>query len=488
MNIAKFKDIVIDNTNNGTNLSATEMDLFNTKLKGKYAYVVNWKYVIPFDYISQATYVELSMSNNIPYVPYIDMMKLEPYMDNEVTLQESSIDKYVKYNSYTTDPDITVDELRNFRPWLAQRILPYNTNDTMISTMLNYYKFDDDINLTGPGMYDSTIKYLTMFKNENQVNRLSVFTKQSNSILGTSIYKQSSCGCASSPIQQTIGLGIGCDTVEEYRNNMYNVMVKTFSNYGFWMNMLNTGVLEDFRNYIRNIIRLNFPLYTSKYVDSYMDCGSLNKSNILQTTNMQILKNLENALTLMINEEVNGNKNFISDTLYNFAAKLYEQMYWGGVTNNVDKPTPGATGSTGSGGGGSTSDDPYWDVIEDEHTPEIDETLEDNTLQFATSPNPIFTNTNPFLMIDPSTKNNTNPLIINTNPYGVIKIEGQGNDTDPYKIKPISQGEVSINVSQTKSDKVNYIDITKKINIIESKPNPDAEDDELNWDVIVDPT
>jgi hypothetical protein len=91
-------------------------------------------------------------------------------------------------------------------------------------------------------------------------------------------------------------------------------------------------------------------------------------------------------------------------------------------------------------------------------------------------------------MIDPSTKNNTNPLIINTNPYGVIKIEGQGNDIDPYKIKPISQGEVSINVSQSKSDKVNYIDITKKINIIESKPNPDVEDDDLNWDVIVDPT
>ena len=32
MNIAKFKDIIIDNTNNGTNLSATEIDLFNTKL------------------------------------------------------------------------------------------------------------------------------------------------------------------------------------------------------------------------------------------------------------------------------------------------------------------------------------------------------------------------------------------------------------------------------------------------------------------------
>lgn len=475
MNIAKFKDIVIDNTNNGTNLSATEIDLFNTKLKGKYAYVINWKYVVPFDYISQSDYVELSMSNGVPYMPHIEMMKLEPYMDNEVTLQESSVDKYIKYNSYTTDPDITVDELRNFRPWLAQRILPYNTNDAMISTMLNYYKFDDDLNLTGPGMYDSTIKYLTMFKNENQVNRLSVFTKQSNSVLGTSIYKQSSCGCAGTHTQQNIGLGISCDTVEEYRNNMYNVMVKTFSNYEFWMNMLNTGVLEDFRNYIRNIIRLNFPLYTSKYVDSYMDCGSLNKSNILQTTNMQILKNLENALTLMINEEVNGNKNFISDTLYNFAAKLYEQMYWGGITN-TDKPTPGPTGST--------SDDPYWDVIEDEYTPEIDERLEDNTLQFATFPNPIYTTTTPFLLVEPSTKNNTNPLIINMNPYGIIRIEGQGTDIDPYKIKPISQGEVTVNVSQTKSDEVNYVDITKTINVVKS--SLPSEDDELSWDVVVD--
>jgi hypothetical protein len=247
--------------------------------------------------------------------------------------------------------------------------------------------------------------------------------------------------------------------------------------------MLNTGVLEDFRNYIRNIIRLNFPLYTSKYVDSYMDCGSLNKSNILQTTNMQILKNLESVLTSMINEEVNGNKNFISDTLYNFAAKLYEQMYWGGITNNTDKPTPGPTGSTGSGGG-STDDDPYWDVIEDEHTPEVDKRLKDNTLQFATFPNPIFTSTDPFLMIDPSTKNNTNPLIINMDPYGVIKIEGQGNDIDPYKIKPISQGEVTINISQTKSKDVNYVDIAKTINVIES--GLPSEEEELNWNVVVD--
>ena len=271
---------------------------------------------------------------------------------------------------------------------------------------------------------------------------------------------------------------------------MYNVMVKTFSNYEFWMNMLNIGVLEDFRNYIRNIIRLNFPLYTSKYIDSYMDCESLNKSNILQTTNMQILKNLENALTLMINEEVNGNKNFISDTLYNFAAKLYEQMYWGGVTNNVDndKPTPGPTGSTGSGGGGgSTDDDPYWDHIEDEYTPEIDETLEDNTLQFATFPNPIYTTTKPFLLIDANTKNNTNPLIINTKPYGIIKITGQGILEDPYYVNPISTGEVDINISQIKSNDVNYIDITKKINIIESKPNPDIDnDDDPYWNIIVD--
>ena len=32
------------------------------------------------------------------------------------------------------------------------------------------------------------------------------------------------------------------------------------------------------------------------------------------------------------------------------------------------------------------------------------------------------------------------------------------------------------------------IDIARKINIIESQRNPDIEDDELNWDVVVDPT
>ena len=47
MNIIKFKDQIrpLD-------------DLFNTYLKGKYAYWIQMRYVVPFEYISQAEYIK----------------------------------------------------------------------------------------------------------------------------------------------------------------------------------------------------------------------------------------------------------------------------------------------------------------------------------------------------------------------------------------------------------------------------------------------
>ena len=41
---------------------------------------------------------------------------------------------------------------------------------------------------------------------------------------------------------------------------------------------------------------------------------------------------------------------------------------------------------------------------------------------------------------------------------------------------------VGNNVSQIKSKEVNYIDITKKINIVEAVPNPDIEEEEEDDD------
>lgn len=59
MNIVKFRDIVLT-SELAPQLSDSQISFFNDKLKGKYAYCVNWSYVIPLDNMSNEEYVSLS--------------------------------------------------------------------------------------------------------------------------------------------------------------------------------------------------------------------------------------------------------------------------------------------------------------------------------------------------------------------------------------------------------------------------------------------
>ena len=52
MNIVKFRDIILDESNNKNNLSEDKVLFFNEKLKGKYAYAVNFRHIIPFEDIT----------------------------------------------------------------------------------------------------------------------------------------------------------------------------------------------------------------------------------------------------------------------------------------------------------------------------------------------------------------------------------------------------------------------------------------------------
>ena len=57
MNIVKFSDIIL-NEQNSAELTQEERDLFNTKFKGKYAYCVNWIYVIALEDITYQEYID----------------------------------------------------------------------------------------------------------------------------------------------------------------------------------------------------------------------------------------------------------------------------------------------------------------------------------------------------------------------------------------------------------------------------------------------
>ncbi len=104
-------------------------------------------------------------------------------------------------------------------------------------------------------------------------------------------------------------------------------MVDVFSDINFWMQREKELLLE-IKRYIDAIIKLNLPLTASQYVSELYDCNCLTSTDSAQERLMSILKNLSTAFDYMANDKVTGNKNFIGDTLNQWAVKLYEIMRW----------------------------------------------------------------------------------------------------------------------------------------------------------------
>lgn len=333
MNIIKFKDIIVDSE---SNLSENDIQFFNNKLKGKYAYAINWKYIVDLDSINFDEYLKISNGDPI-YVPYIDIQYVYDFVDFEETNNINNIDKLKTFNRYTTDSSITIDELKKFRPWLAFMLLQQNINDDKINHVLQYYSFDDMGTQTGAGMYDEVIKQLSNFGKVDvsltNITSTCGCVNSSNtigSIKQTNVVttnKKSYCDCVTLSNQSSYNSVSICDTIEIYRKNIYIKMVETFKEIDFWTPYKDT-ILIDMVNYIKNIINVNLPLHTSKYISNYVECGCLSNKEMEQNTNIQILKNLEQSLNYIINDDITGHKNFISDSLYSWSSLLYEKMYW----------------------------------------------------------------------------------------------------------------------------------------------------------------
>lgn len=314
MNIIKLKDIIKPND-----------ELFNSYLKGKYAYWVHMRYIVPFDFMKHEGYVEceldikqllLKEDGTLPKpfgAPYIDVYKEDmfPYIDMYETDRANSVIKYALLNGYTPDSNITIEELKKFRTWLATNLLLfdvnndgeplYNENDIHV---LKYYK---------GGMYDDVVKALSTFGGNNESN---VTLEQ----LG-----QSTCGC-SSDLSSLYNLSVNvCDSMTIYRKNIYTHMVEMFSKIDFWSQFPSPFILE-FKKYIDNIIKCNFKLTKSQYISEYADCGCINNDE--QADMIAILKRLSQSLQYIADNNTIGNKNYINDSLRDWSSRLYELMEW----------------------------------------------------------------------------------------------------------------------------------------------------------------
>lgn len=320
MNIIKLKDEIMPQ-------EIKYSEYFNKHLKGKYAYWVQMRYIVSFDHMRHEGYVACEEditkllqkpdgSYPKPYgAPSLDVydMVVLKYVDTIETDRINNTIEFRMKNSYSPDDDITVDELKIFRTWLAKELLKMDQTElgeqkkssfTDIEThVLQYYAND---------MYDNTVKILTEFGSMKTISLNSIGT--------------SSCGCHGSNLSSLYNTELNtCDPLSIYKKNIYNKMVEMFSTESFWSQWA-SEFINEFKKYIDNIIKCNFVLSTSEWYSEFVDCGCQNKSE--QNKYIEILKRLSTSLGYIRDKKVTGHKNYITDSLYDWAHLLYEKMYW----------------------------------------------------------------------------------------------------------------------------------------------------------------
>ena len=319
MNIIKLKDIIKPGDN-----------LFNNHLKGKYAYWIQMRYIVSFDHMDYGGYIACEMDINkllkkedgtypVPYgCPYIDTYMGEdcdiyPYIDETETDRINSIADLIIKNNFSPDADITVDELKKFRTWLATQLLLFDQNnfgqqlyvryDKDTTMMLEYYK---------QGMIDNTIEVLTDMSMYKSVNNTTT----------------DCCCCGADTMSNIFNIDSStCDPILVYRKYIYNKMVVTFSDIEFW-SQFPVEFIMDFKKYIDNILKMQFKLYKGTTCIDVEDCGGLSKNSSVQTQYEYILKKLSESLSYIINNDIPGHKNYISTALSEWSSLLYENMEW----------------------------------------------------------------------------------------------------------------------------------------------------------------
>lgn len=305
-----------------------QAEYFNKYLKGKYAYWVQMRYIVSFEHMRHEGYVACEeditklLQNEDgtwprPYgAPSLDVYdpKIIHYVDEIETDRINNTIEFRMKNKYAPDEDITIDELKNFRTWLASELLLMD--QTELGEQKNSYFTESETHILkyyASGMYDNTIKILSEF---------GVTTASID--LGVTM---TDCGCShSSNLSSLYNNSIStCDPIYIYRKNIYQKMVQMFSNIEFWDRWAKEFILT-FKKYIDNIINLNLPINQSILSNSFADCGC--SSNDSQMRTISILKRLSTALDYIQNEKISGRKNYINDAFRDWSSMLYENMQW----------------------------------------------------------------------------------------------------------------------------------------------------------------
>ena len=301
MNIVKLKDQIKPGD-----------DFFNKYLKGKYAWWVHMRYIIPFDLMDVHGYIACEENIEDLFKPpfgteYRDTYDNDvwPYIDTEVTDKANKWSEFAVKNQYSTSSELTTDDVKKFRTWLAKTLLSFDV-DSKGNAINELFNQDETYTLQyyANSMYNEVVKQLS-----NLGNKV---------IYDTNTNK---CGCGGTYLNLNVET---CNPLTVYRESVYNKMVVMFSDIEFWTR-LDVDFLKEFKLYIDNVLSLDLSLEVSEFINVYADCTC---ATSLNSQNKSILERLSVSLGYMIENKTIGHKNYITDSLRDWASTLYEKMYW----------------------------------------------------------------------------------------------------------------------------------------------------------------
>lgn len=317
MNIVKLKDVLMPET-------SWMAEFFNRNLKGKYAYWVQMRYIFPLESLDYKTYIRFEQLDHVHFLApdmlhHIDLYSDEcsmyefaqNYIDHTMTEAANSIQEYVSANDYVADFDIDLTKIRRFRSWMAEELLKFNTG--LDGEYLNKYTSEQIhvLEYYKNGMYNDIVRYLSVFGS-------------TDTTLGS---LTNGCGCCNNNVSTLYNLNVTgvCDAQKIYTDNMHKYMVLMFEDVNFWK-QFNIDFIKVFKKYVDNIIKTGLSINNTADIIKFSDCNcSSQKTN---DSNEKMLRNLSESLEFIINGEVNGHLNFITDSLHNWAEYLYDYMSW----------------------------------------------------------------------------------------------------------------------------------------------------------------
>lgn len=321
------------------------VDYFEENFRNRYVYVIDWLYLLPLTIdtgnpwnvesdLEGKSYIYFSQNPDKLPKPTLDVFfpKIpftcfdESWYDQSTTIKiiRNEQVKYDYLNRFTPDDDITIEELKRFRQWLAEILLANEPliqewpSESMLRIMLTYY---------AQNMKDVTIEALN-FLTPYMEQRVIVAGNNSQTILGLSgISRSAGCGCTTNTglLNYNGAANVACDPINIYRTAIYNYMVETFSDINYWCEQIEICV--EMKKYIDGILKVGLPL-TSNMIDSFNDCTCSSVDTDMEIRYRKMLENLSLSLTYIIEDQISGNKNFILTSFSDWSTYLYENMYW----------------------------------------------------------------------------------------------------------------------------------------------------------------